>query len=69
MAEICPERKRLMSELGDALKRMLSIQNKELEAVIRGDLNANFDDELERAAELRDHYKRLLAEHVASHGC
>ena len=69
MAEICPERKRLMGELGDALKWMLSIHNRELEAVINGDLSANFEAEFERAAELRDHYKQLLAEHIEAHGC
>ena len=65
---MCQERKRLTDELGDALKWIMSIHNKELEAVIRGE-TVEKGDELARATALRDEFKLLLAAHRREHGC
>ena len=67
---ICPEKKRLLDEIGDAMKWMISLQNKELERVIRGELpEPPHDGQMERARELKDTFTRQLKDHVNKHGC
>jgi hypothetical protein len=67
---MCPEKKRLLDEIGDAMKWMISLQNGELERVIRGELpEPRNDGQMERARELKERFTRQLKEHVEKHGC
>ena len=68
---MCPERKRLTDELGDALKWIITLTTKELEAVIdgRAEDSADLQTAHARAVSLRDEFKQKLAEHRHQHGC
>ena len=67
---MCAEKKRLLDEIGDAMKWMIALQNQELERVIRGELpEPRNDGQLERARELKESFTRQLKEHMDKHGC
>jgi hypothetical protein len=68
---VCPEKKRLTAELTDAMKWIISIHNKEMEAVLAGQTtdDGSLRAQLQKAIELKDRYREELKQHTAAHGC
>jgi hypothetical protein len=68
---MCPEKKRLMDEVVDALRLMASLHYKEIDCVKEGDFT--FDGvkaaAFQKMIEVKDGFKRELQRHVAEHGC
>jgi hypothetical protein len=66
---VCPEKKRLTSELTDAMKWIIS--NHEMEAVLAGQItdDGSLRAQLQKAIELKDWYREELKQHTAAHGC
>ena len=67
----CPIRNRLIAELLQTHTEIAAINNHELEAVVRGDLEADlqFARKLAAARRRRDAVAHDMREHAAKHGC
>jgi hypothetical protein len=66
---VCEEKSRLMSEIADAIKLMISYHNSELESVIRGEASRFEESAYQKARELKVSFQQQLRKHMAEHGC
>jgi hypothetical protein len=69
--QICPQRQSIIDEIRKIIDEMLDINNRELEAVVNGDLTTS-ENTLERLKQLRANKVLLMerySQHVAGHGC
>jgi hypothetical protein len=70
-ASPCPEKADLQAALRDAIDRLLSLNNRQLEAVIVGssaEVNA-IEGELRRERVVKDNLVKAYMNHVHEHGC
>ena len=71
MATPCPVKRRLISELSAVHATIVSVHNRELEAVMRADfeVDAPLTAQLEEARQRRISIMRELKEHASEHRC
>jgi hypothetical protein len=66
---VCAEKSRLMSEIADAIKLMISYHNAELESVISGKPSSFQESAYQKARQLKVSFQQQLRKHMAEHGC
>lgn len=67
--QVCADKSRLMSEIADAIKLMISYHNAELESVIKGEASSFQESAYQKARELKVSFQQQLRKHLAEHGC
>ena len=69
-AGVCAEKRRLMGAFLDAIHSLATVQNAQMDAVLKGDSNfCDFEDLIYEAREKKDLAKYAYLSHVQEHGC
>ena len=67
---ICPQKMQLTTAFMEAVRHVMSLQNRELSAVATGnDGLERFDLAIELARRNRDQARQLYDDHIREHGC
>jgi hypothetical protein len=66
---VCQEKSRLINEIADAIKLMISYHNAELESVIKGEPSRFDESAYRKAGGLKIGFQQQLRKHMAEHGC
>ena len=66
----CPEKQRLLNEFTEAMRELLALQSRQIQAVIAGTPDfEQFESLINAASEKKRQVKYAYMEHVQVHGC